>query len=141
MSTCRIIRATIASVIGFAALALPGLAAEPAAIDLTFGSDAPLDLPKEPVGVVERDAGGTKEEHRCKAKHGQINMQPARELGETDGQPAPKGATIQRERPHCEDCTGALRRYSIVADLISTLPLSSSLNGCSPTVITFRMLW
>ena len=32
---------------------------------------------------------------------------------------------------HWADFAGALRRYSIEADLISTLPLSSSVNGLS----------
>jgi hypothetical protein len=60
MSTCRIIRATIASVIGFAALALPGLAAEPAAIDLTgetVGAEPKAFVPVVGFWRIEEDNG------------------------------------------------------------------------------------
>jgi hypothetical protein len=60
MSTNRSIRVAIASAIGFAALALPGLAAEPAAIDLggeTVGAEPKALVPVVGFWRIEEDSG------------------------------------------------------------------------------------
>src|SRR5215471_5091092 len=60
MSTSRNIRAAIVSAIGFAALTLPGLAAEPAAIDLageTVGAEPKAFVPIVGFWRIEEDSG------------------------------------------------------------------------------------
>jgi len=60
MSTCGIISAAIASAIGFAALATPGCAAEPAAIDLTgetVGAEPKAFVPVVGFWRIEEDNG------------------------------------------------------------------------------------
>ena len=111
-------------------------------IDGALRLGAPLGLAEEPVGVVEGDARGAEEQDGGQAEHGHVDMQPAHELRER-GWPAcgGRGVDPRRMSSHWDGLAGALRRYSMEAALISTPPLSSSVNGLSPTVTSLRMFW
>ena len=110
-------------------------------VHLALGLDAALGLAEEPVGMVQRDAGHAEEQDGRQAEHRQVDVQPAHQRGEPDGEPAPeRPAAAPGVARRVAIFAGALRRYSIEADLISTLPLSSSANGVSARVTGLRML-